>query len=87
MGVTSIGQEAFYFCTGITTITIPDSVTSIGGRTFANCSVLTTINLESHPITFGTYEDYGCGFTFEDCPRLTLASKKKLQDSRYKNSF
>jgi hypothetical protein len=86
-GVTSIGQEAFYFCTGITPITIPDSVASIGGRAFANCSVLTTINLTSHPITFGTYEDYGYGFAFEDCPRLTLASKKKLQDSGYKNSF
>jgi hypothetical protein len=86
-GVTSIGQEAFYFCTGITAITIPDSVTSIGGRAFANCSVLTTINLVSHPITFGTYENYGYGFAFEDCPRLTLASKKKLQDSGYKNSF
>ncbi|MDY4254927.1 MAG: leucine-rich repeat domain-containing protein, partial [Oscillospiraceae bacterium] len=29
-GVTSIGRDAFYGCTGLTKITIPNSVTSIG---------------------------------------------------------
>jgi hypothetical protein len=33
-GVRSIGQEAFYDCTGLTSITIPASVTSIGNSAF-----------------------------------------------------
>ena len=28
--VTSIGERAFYFCSGLTSVTIPNSVTSIG---------------------------------------------------------
>ncbi len=33
-GVTSIGEDAFYGCSGLTTITIPDSVTNIGPGAF-----------------------------------------------------
>ncbi len=32
--VTSIGHEAFYECTGLTSVTIPDSVTNIGEWAF-----------------------------------------------------
>ena len=32
--VTSIGDYAFYGCTGLTSVTIPDSVTSIGDGAF-----------------------------------------------------
>ena len=35
--VTSIGDCAFYGCTGLTSITIPNSVTSIGREAFAFC--------------------------------------------------
>ena len=35
--VTSIGNFAFYLCTGLTSVTIPDSVTSIGYDAFAGC--------------------------------------------------
>jgi len=33
-GVTSIGQSAFYNCSGLTSVTIPNSVTSIGEYAF-----------------------------------------------------
>ena len=41
--VTSIGDSAFEFCSGLTSITIPNSVTSIGSSAFYNCSSLTSV--------------------------------------------
>ena len=38
--VTSIGKSAFIYCSGLTSITIPNSVTSIGNNAFAYCSGL-----------------------------------------------
>ena len=35
--VTSIGKEAFFFCSSLTSVTIPNSVTSIGNSAFAYC--------------------------------------------------
>lgn len=35
--VTEIGYDAFYYCTSLTSITIPNSVTSIGDYAFENC--------------------------------------------------
>ena len=42
--VTSIGNSAFYDCTGLTSITIPNSVTSIEVGAFDGCTGLTKVN-------------------------------------------
>ena len=41
--VTSIGEKAFFYCSDLTSITIPNSVTSIGNGAFRQCSSLTSI--------------------------------------------
>ena len=42
-GVTSIGDEAFAECSGLTSVVIEDGVTSIGDEAFSGCSSLTSI--------------------------------------------
>ncbi|MHB9141169.1 MAG: leucine-rich repeat protein [Paludibacter sp.] len=41
--VISIGDSAFYSCTGLTSLIIPGSVTYIGDRAFNNCNGLSSI--------------------------------------------
>ena len=43
--VTSIGDDAFYGCSGLTSVTIGNSVTSIGGYAFRGCSGLTSVTI------------------------------------------
>ncbi len=41
--VTSIGVDAFYGCTGMTSVTIPNTIVSIGANAFEGCSGLSSI--------------------------------------------
>ena len=43
--VTTIGYDAFYWCTSLTSVTIPDSVTTIGELAFYHCNSLTSVNI------------------------------------------
>ena len=52
-GLTSIGDSAFSFCEGLTSIVIPSSVTSIGRGTFIYCSSLTSIEIPDSVTSIG----------------------------------
>ena len=51
--VTTIGHAAFYFCTGLTSVRIPDSVTTIGEWAFYWCTNLTTVGIPSSVTNIG----------------------------------
>ena len=58
--VTSIGDHAFFDCTGLTSVTIPESVTSIGEYAFYKCTGLTSITIPESVTSIGEYAFYGC---------------------------
>ncbi|QLJ55317.1 leucine-rich repeat domain-containing protein [Flavobacterium psychrophilum] len=51
--VTTIGDEAFADCSGLTSVTIPNSVTTIGDEAFADCSGLTSVTIPNSVTTIG----------------------------------
>ncbi len=58
--VTTIGDEAFYYCYSLESITIPDSVTTIGDSAFSYCSSLTSVTIPDSVTTIGNYAFYNC---------------------------
>jgi len=61
--VKSIHQEAFKYCTNMTSITISEGVRSIGQRAFRGCSNLTVVEIPNGVVNIGDK-------AFEDCSRL-----------------
>lgn len=51
--VTSIGDNAFSYCSGLASVSIPNSVTSIGKRAFSNCSGLTSVSIPNSVTSIG----------------------------------
>ncbi|MCI9083466.1 MAG: leucine-rich repeat protein [Lachnospiraceae bacterium] len=81
-GVTSIGDEAFYGCDGLTNIIIPEGVTSIGYKAFYSCDGLTNIIIPEGVTSIG-YK------AFEDCENLTSITMPEsvisIDDSAFSN--
>lgn len=47
-GVTGIGENAFYDCTNLTSVSLPDSLQSIEGMAFERCTALSVITIPAN---------------------------------------
>ena len=59
-GTFEIASDAFFGCSGLTSVTIPNSVTSIGREAFSSCSGLTSITIPNSVAYIGDYAFSGC---------------------------
>ncbi len=58
--VTSIGQDAFFGSSNLTSVTIPNSVTSIGSSAFSICTGLITLTIPNSVENIDFQAFYGC---------------------------
>ena len=62
--ITEIGSSAFYYCTNLTSVTIPNKVRTIGWNTFANCHNLREVTIPNSVTTLSVG-------AFDNCSSLT----------------
>lgn len=58
--VTTIGSDAFSFCSGITSVTLPSGLTTIGSRAFLNCTSLVSAPIPETVTSIGDSAFYSC---------------------------
>ncbi len=74
-GTLVISDIAFSGCSGLTSITIPNSVTSIGSSAFKNCSGLTSITIPNSVTSIGANAFYGTAWYDNQPNGLVYAGK------------
>lgn len=62
--VVGIESYAFLYCSGLTSVTIPNTVLEIGDTSFSGCSGLTSITIPNSVTEIGNY-------AFNECSSLT----------------
>lgn len=86
--VTTIGDEAFYGCDGLTTVDLPGTVTKIGYRAYFYCHNIRSINLPNSVTAIGSYAFVGCdSLETIDIPNsvTTIANNAFLHDDHIKS--
>ena len=59
-GSAVMGRSAFSYCSGLTSVTIPNSVTSIGSSAFSYCSSLASVTIPESVTSIGSGAFSGC---------------------------
>ena len=65
--VTIVGASAFYNCTALASVSIPDTVTTIGANAFDNCTALTSVSIPDSVSSI-------CSHAFANCTNLAAVS-------------
>ena len=78
--VTKIAEAAFANCSGLTSVTIPETVTELGYTAFSNCTALTSMTLPQATTDIGQ-------FAFNGCSNLTSITTGKSITSIDANAF
>ena len=102
-GVTSIADEAFYECDGLTNVTIPDSVKNIGSDAFYGCTSLVNLVIPCSVTNIGSGAFASCDklrqivlpkwcktvnvYDYDDDTEETVLSREPLYDRGDKVGF
>ena len=74
MQIKEIGDRAFYSCSELLSITIPEGVTTIGAYAFENCTKLASVTLPASVTTIGTNAFSSCPLVVITVPRNSAAA-------------
>jgi len=88
--LTQLGNNVFFGCSSLTSVTLPDGLTLLGNNVFNGCSSLTSVTLPDGLKKLGWYTFQGCssltsvslpdgltqlgGSVFDECSSLTSAA-------------
>ena len=67
--VTSIAENAFYGCSAMSTLVIPNKIVSIGNSAFSGCSGVTSITIPNNVTTVWNYAFSGTSITEITIPK------------------
>lgn len=85
--IEELGEDAFYYCTSLESITVPDTITELNGSVFGNCQSLVSVTLPATLTSIGNSCFYDCfslpeisipdsvtsigDYAFFNCPQLS----------------
>lgn len=80
--ITELGEDVFFYCQSLQSITIPESITELPNNTFAYCTELISVTLPSKLTSIGDF----CFYTCVRLPEITIPETvKKIGQQAFYN--